>query len=245
MLHERAVTTPEVGGPVTARRVVLCLGTVGAVVVVAGVLLRYLQIQNPLPRRGHTFVQALGVEATRLFFPDAEGNAWSWFSALLLAAVAGGLAALSVAARQDRSMAARYAILAAIALLMSADEGAQLHEFLNQVGYRVTDRLGPFNAWLIPGVLVVVAVGALLLWVARGIDPGLRRRLLLAGVVFLTGAVGFEAIGTAYALGSGISNPWSTGGYLVLVAAEEGLEMLGALIALHAVLARVRLRVSA
>ena len=68
---------------------------------------------------------------------------------------------------------------------------------------------------------------------------------MLAGAVFLTGAVGLEAVGAAYALGSDLGNPWCTGRYLLLVAAEEVLEMLGALIALGAVLARVRVRVSA
>ena len=240
-----APTSSDLGGPAHARRLVVVLGGFGAAVLVAGLLLTYLQFQYPTPRPGRTFLQAVAAEGARLFFADAEGNAWSWFSALLLAAVAVVLAARALAVRPDRSMSVRYAVLAAIALLMSADEGAQLHEFLNQIGYRITDRLGPFNAWLIPGVVVVAAVGAGLLWVARGIDRALRRRLILAGVVFLTGAVGFEAIGTAYALGGEITNPWRTGRYLLLVAAEEGLEMLGALIALGAVLARVRMRVSA
>ncbi|MFP5371041.1 MAG: hypothetical protein ACLGI3_09880 [Actinomycetes bacterium] len=238
-------TGTDLGGPAAARRLVLLLGAVGAAMLAVGLLLAFALMQDPLPREGRTFVQAMAVEARRLFFPDAEGNAWSWFSALLLAAVAVVLAARARAVRADRSTSARYAILAAIALFMSADEGAQIHEFLNQVGLRITDRLGPFNSWLIPGVVLAAAVGAGLLWVARGIDAALRRRLVLAGAVFLTGAVGFEVIGTAYALGSEMDNPWRTGGYLLLVAAEEALEMLGALIALHAVLARVRIRVAA
>ena len=240
-----ALTPSFLGGPAQARRLVVVLGGVGAAMIVAGLVLTYLQIRYPTPRAGRTFGQAVASEAARLFFPDTEGNAWSWFSALLLAAVAMVLAARALAVRPDRSMSVRYGILAAVALLMSADEGAQLHEFLNQIGYRITDRLGPFNAWLIPGVVVVAAMGAGLLWVARGIDPALRRRLVVAGAVFLTGAVGFEAIGTVYALGSDLGNPWRTGRYLFLVAAEEALEMLGALIALGAVLARVRVRVTA
>lgn len=236
---------PAFGGPASARRLVVLLGSIGAAMLVVGLVLAYLLIQDPMPREGRTFAQALTVEARRLFYPDAEGNAWSWYSALLLASVAAVLAALAVAQRADRSMSARYGILAAIALLMSADEAAQLHEFLNQVGLRITDRLGPFNSWLIPGVVLVAVLGVGLLWLARGIDRGLRRRLVLAGAVFLTGAVGLEAVGTAYALGSELGNPWRTGRYLLLVAAEEALEMLGALLALGAVLARVRVRFSA
>ena len=238
-------TPADLGGPASARRLVVVLGALGTAMIAVGLVLAYLLHQDPVPRRGRTFGQALFVEARRLFFPDAEGNAWSWFSALLLASVAAGLAALAVAWRGDRSTSVRYGILAAIALLMSADEGAQLHEFLNQIGYRITDRLGPFNSWLIPGIVLVVALGAGLLWVARGIDAALRRRLVLAGAIFLTGAVGLEAVGTAYALTSELGNPWRTGRYLLLVAVEEGLELLGALIALGAVLTRVRIRISA
>ena len=91
----------------------------------------------------------------------------------------------------------------------------------------------------------MAVLGAGLLWLARGIDRALRRRLVLAGAVFLTGAVGLEAVGAAYALASEGGNPWRTGRYLLLVAAEEALEMLGALLAFGAVLARVRVRISA
>jgi hypothetical protein len=236
--------TTEVGGPAFTRRVVPVLAGTGAVMLVLGLVLTYLQYLDPVPQAGRTFVQAVTAEGARLFFADAEGNAWSWFSALLLAGVAAALAARAVALRGDRPASVRHGILAGIALLMSADEGAQLHEFLNQIGYRITDRLGPFNAWLIPGVLLVLVLGAVLLWLARGIDAALRRRLVLAGTVFLAGAVGMEAIGTAYALDSDLGNPWRTGRYLLMVAAEEALEMLGALIALAAVLTRIRVRVS-
>ena len=233
----------DLGGPAHARRLTVVLGTIGGVMLLVGIVLNYLLILDPLPRR-RTFGEAVWGEGARLFFPDAEGNAWSLFSALLLAAVAVLLALRAVALRGEGSASVRHGILAGIALLMSADEGAQLHEFLNQIGYRVTDRLGPFNAWLIPGVVVVALVGSALLWLARGIDRTLRLRLVVAGGVFLAGAVGLEAVGTVYALSSDLGNPWRTGQYMLLLAAEEALEMIGALMALGAVLARVHVRVS-
>ncbi|MCF6733603.1 hypothetical protein [Blastococcus sp. KM273129] len=161
----------------------------------------------------------------------------------MLAVLAAALAVLSIAARSEGGPASRYRVLAGVALFLSLDEGAQVHEFLNQVGVRVTDRLGTFNAWLIPGAGVLLVVGVLLLWLARGIEPALRRRLVLAGAVFMAGAVGMEALGAAFALSSDLPNPWLTGRYHLLVAAEEGLEMAGALIAVHAVVARIRVDV--
>ena len=230
----------SLGGPAAARRLVVVLGIAGLGVLGAGVVLDYLHINVPPTP---TFWRAVLAEAARLSYADAEGNAWSWFSALVLAALAAGLAGRAISARVTPGLGARYWVLAAFALFLSLDEGAQVHEFLNQVGIRVTDRLGPFNAWLVPGIAVFAVAGAFLLWLARGVEPALRRRLVVAGLVFVAGAVGMEALGTGWALSSDLPNPWLTGRYHLLVAVEEGLEMLGALIALHAVVARTRVEV--
>ena len=51
------------------------------------------------------------------------------------------------------------------------------------------------HQWVLIAVPIAVAVGLLLLWLARALDPVLRRRLLIAGIVFLAGAVGGEVVG--------------------------------------------------
>jgi len=225
---------------VRTRRVVPVLAVVVALVLVPGVLVEHVRVHHladaPVEAR---FVAE---QASRLLYVDREANLWAWLSSLLLALLAGALAA-SAAARRGAGLRWRpTAVLAATALLLSADEGAMLHETLNEVGVRLTDALGPFNAWLVPGAVLVLVAGLVLLRVARGIDPWLRRRLLLAGALFLAGALGAELLGAAFALSSDAPNPWETGTYHVLVAVEEGLEAAGALVALRAALATLVIR---
>jgi len=64
-----------------------------------------------------------------------------------------------------------------------------------------------------------------------------RRRLRAAGLIFLVGAIGFEVIGGAYASDHGQSDMV----YALIASAEEALEMLGAALAFHALLAHIPL----
>ena len=54
-----------------------------------------------------------------------------------------------------------------------------------------------------------------------------------------------EAVGAAFALSSDLPNPLLSGSYHLLLGAEEGLELCGALIAVRAMVARVHLEVPA
>lgn len=229
--------------PVRTERVVVVLAVVAAVVLTSGVLVEHVRVHrlDGAPAAARFFAE----QGSRLLYVDREANAWAWLSSVVLALLALVLAASSAACRGAGLRWGPLALLAATALLLSADEGAMLHETLNEVGIRLTDALGGFNAWLVPGVVVVLVAGVVLLRVARGIDPWLRRRLVLAGALFLAGALGMELVGALLALSSDAANPWETGTYHVLVAVEEGLEMAGALVALRAALATVEVRVGA
>lgn len=242
MVDSDVETGPPARGAVRTQRLVGWLALVLAVLAVAGVLVSWLRLQ--LPDDARPVVRFALDQLTRLLYVDAEANAWAWASSTVLALLA---AALAVSAAAHRGAGLRWrslVVLGAVALLLSADEAAMLHETLNEVGVRVTDVLGPFNAWLLPGVVVVLAAGVALLRVARGLDPWLRRRLVVAGAVFLAGAIGMEAVGAAFALTDDAANPWESGTYHVLVGVEEGLEAAGALIALRAVLATFEVRVA-
>ena len=81
---------------------------------------------------------------------------------------------------------------------------------------------------------------------ALTLDRALRRALVLGGVVFVAGAVGFEVLS-----GNRAASVGEDGLHWVLATVEEDLEILGVVIVLQALLQRlgaagtaVRLRVS-
>ena len=210
------------------RRFLWVVAIVFALMLLGGVVSHYLRENIDITTPGWPVLSALA----SLLYADGEGNLWSWASGLLLASIAFCLVAVGFAARNEAKRGAPYFILAAIALELSADEIAQLHEQLARFDLGT----GFTFAWLTVGVPVAIVAGLLMLWVARLIDRQLRRRLIVAGAIYLLGAVGFEAIGGIVV--GGRVDDLSRGSlpYHLLVGIEEGLEVTGALLALTAAL---------
>jgi hypothetical protein len=211
---------------------------------------------------GHTvFVILLGetppfsAERIRTFFDlDMEAAPGAYFSALAWLAVAGA-ALLHV--REDRLF---WYLVAALAAVMSLDEAVRIHERFTAIGERITPASGVFTIswWAIyPLVLApALVVGA------RGffrLDTATRNRLLIAGALFVVGAVGLEiaeSLATdAFIVENGLRGPqgtnWSEFDFALdtrgadlkrlmdrLVVVEEGLEMIGVALALRALLLR-------
>jgi uncharacterized membrane protein YhaH (DUF805 family) len=175
-----------------------------------------------------------GGELARQFDVAEEGNLTSWASSLLLLSAA---LLLAVAARTAKTAGDRDArwwwLLCGVFVYLSLDESASLHELLIEPVGSATDASGLFHqAWIIVAVPVVVVLGLVLLGFLRRLPSTTRRRFLVAGAVFLAGAVGFEALGGA-ALDAGLT---AHGVNRVLVSMEETLENLGAALFIGALL---------
>ncbi|TNM67419.1 hypothetical protein FHN55_10185 [Streptomyces sp. NP160] len=186
--------------------------------------------------------QAWLTEAARLVDLDAEGNLPTYFSSALLAATAAGLAAAAVLARARGWRAWPLAAPAAVAALLSVDELASLHEQMALLADLLGVDAGLRFSWVVPGVVVAAVVGTGLLLVARGMAPRLRWRLVVAGAVYLLGALVVETVtgGMFRPAPPGGLEPVQSTAYVLLNAVEEGLEMVGALLALRAVLLALR-----
>lgn len=190
--------------------------------------------------------QAWLTEAARLVDLDAEGNLPTYFSAAVLATTAVGLALAAALSRARGARGWPLAVPAAVAALLSVDELASLHEQLALVADLLGVDAGLRFSWVVPGAAVAVGVGLVLLVAARRMAPRLRWRLVVAGLVYLLGALVVEAVT------SGMFRPAPEGGlepvqstaYVLLNAVEEGLEMVGALLALRAVLSALRTAVT-
>lgn len=166
-----------------------------------------------------------GVDLVNL---DAEVSIPTWWQQLLLAGAA-ALAALNAdqLRRTDGPMYRYWFGLAGILAFISIDEGSEIHERLiapMREAFGITGGVLWF-AWLIPGLVLLAAflIVYFRFWWQLPSRP--RLALAAAGVLYVAGAAGVEMVGGAYESANGQDL-----GYSMIIAAEEGLEMLGATI---------------
>jgi len=178
---------------------------------------------------------ALGRSLLAWLHLDVEGCIATWFSSGVLLLDALLLAHAGCARRAAGDRAARtWLVLAAGCAFLSMDETVGMHERLGNAVARGLPGvgLGTF-AWVLPGS-IAVAAGALAFggFLRRQPEP-LRGRLIRATACYFGGALGLEAAG-AWLHAAGGKEWWA---YEVAVLAEEGLEMLGAVLLCRALLA--------
>jgi hypothetical protein len=171
----------------------------------------------------------------KLVYVDAEQSLPTLFQVLMLL---GAALLFAWIARVDHRDARRaWALVAVVFTLLGVDEFASLHEKATPVIRRALDVDSGllWFAWVIPGALVVLVIGAASVSFLRRVDPATRRLLLIAGALYVAGALGVELLGGAYA-SSDSKESWI---YVAIATAEEALEMLGALVAVYASLDRM------
>ena len=132
-------------------------------------------------------------------------------------------------------------LFAVVSVVAAADETAALHERLIFVG----DRLRPYvpfephYSWIIPGAIIAIVVVALLIRVVWALRPGITLTLVVAGVVFLAGALVIETWTGFVQRDAGGE---FTGLYMVLSHLEETLELVGVSLAIIALASMFRVR---
>ena len=142
--------------------------------------------------------QALGVTSLRPLRVGAEASLPTWFSVLNLTLASGLAVVLACAAHSHtRWHAGFWALLAALMLLLSIDEAVQIHEQLLEQGAALAPGLPALHShgWVIFGALFVMAVGALFVPFLMRLPRQLMIRLVVAGGLFVFGALGVESFG--------------------------------------------------
>jgi hypothetical protein len=148
-----------------------------------------------------------------------EANVPTWFSSSLLLACA--VAAWILRGRH-------WKLIAGIAAYMSLDEAAELHEHLG----------GHFSGavyfdWIIPAAVIVIALVVAFIPFIRALHPATRTRLIIAGCIYVGGALVMELPLGWWTEHRGID----TVGYALIDWVEETMEMVGAALACAALLA--------
>jgi hypothetical protein len=221
----------EINISVAPRSVAVLLTAIILLLMVASVSASLLNYQvatdNPL------LVEVIE-SLTRLWFLDYEANIPTWFSSSILLMAALLLGVIAVAKRRlSDPFALQWGILAALFLYLSLDEAAIIHE-MAIMPLRMAFQLGGifYYGWVIPALVAVL----ILLWLYRKflshLPPPTRIGFIIAGVVYVGGAVGVEVISGLYAEQYGEVGIV----YDLIITCEEVLEMLGIVLFIYALL---------
>lgn len=209
---------------IRARRVAAALCVVIAGLAIAGVVGQVLRY-----RFNHDNVFGL----VPLFGLDREANIPTWYSSVSLLIASALLAAVARARRQARDPDSRYwRGLAVIFLYLSVDEASSIHERLDLVPRAAALSAAFHYGWVVVGIAAVAVVGLLCLRFVLRLAPPIRRLFVLAGLLFVGGALGLELLEGYYASAAGPGNLT----YALLAALEEVLEMAGVAVFIYALL---------
>lgn len=132
-----------------------------------------------------------------LFDLDEEQNVPTWFSSIALLLCSLLLAFIaSETERQKKPYYYNWAVLAGIFLFLSIDEYASLHEgFTNPLreSFNLTGYF--YFAWVIPYGLVLIGLMIFYYKFLFSLPVKTRNNFILAGLLYLTGAIGFDMLG--------------------------------------------------
>ena len=162
---------------------------------------------------------------------DAELTVPAYVSSALLLAAALLLAVTAVATRSG--WRSHWGVLSVLFAGLSVDEALGFHEKLVEPVRSVLDVGGALHfAWVIPGAIFVAVVGLSFVPFLLRRPPWLRRLMVLAGALYVGGALGLEFVGGALAF-EGLDDSWA---YVVSGTVEEAAELAGVSVFLYALL---------
>jgi hypothetical protein len=174
----------------------------------------------------------------RQFDLDNERNIPTWYQSVTLAWCAVLIACVGQARKQRGAQDVRqWRVLAIGFALMSLDEAASFHESARLPAQLLKNIPGYLSfSWVVPGTLVVLLVCRYFWRWVTSLPSPLRRRVAVAGAIYVGGALGFEAIGGIESITIGLQNFV----YVLTYTTEEFLEMLGVALMTYAMLDYLR-----
>ncbi len=216
---------------ISARKVIIMLLTLFGVLLVArgaGLYATYVV--------GNSHVNGL----VPLFDFNEERSVPTWFSCWLMMMSAALLGVIATAQRYEGLPYLWWTVLALVFVYLSLDEALSFHERLNRP---VRDLLGTsgalYYAWVIPYAAFSLILLAFSLRPLHELPPATRRRLVLAGLLFVFGALGMEVVGSALVTANKMRITLHSDLAMTL---EEILEMSGAIVLVYALLKHIAAR---
>jgi hypothetical protein len=185
---------------------------------------------------------------TRLFDVNNENNIPTWYATITLLLCSLLLWLISSIKSHHKDQYARYwKGLSLLFLFLSLDEAASFHELLIPFGSTVQASGFLFFIWVIPGIIFALIVALIYFKFLMALPAQTRYLFVAAGVIYISGSVGFEMLG-GYYFDMHIKenvDAYATGlpalSMAMILAIEEFLEMLGILVFLYALMSYINL----
>lgn len=178
-----------------------------------------------------------------LLFLDGEQTIPTLYSSVVLVACAGLVALIGWGVKPAVDRMA-WRALAVVFLAAGIDEFAAIHErAIEPIRDGLAISSGPlYYAWVLPGAAAVVILTAVFSGFLWRLPADTRVRYLIAGALFVGGALGFEAAGASYVSGSigpiapDVDPDAARSGilYVMFATIEESLELIGVAVFLTA-----------
>ncbi len=208
---------------ITPQRLLRWASSAGAVVIGAGYVEQIPNLFLQPPTRDGWF---------DFFNLEAEMGSSAWYSSLLLFLVGAlMLWSATIERRQGRGTWPGWLILGIGFVYMSLDEMSMIHEHTGALLENTPNFFGLFQFhWVEFGLAVCLVVAVAFIPFLLRLPRITAVRLVIAGAVYVGGAVGMEMVGGAISAAQGYTRL-----YVLATMLEETLEIVGALLALRCV----------
>jgi hypothetical protein len=168
---------------------------------------------------------------------NGESNIPAFFSSIILL-IAGGLLLLIHTQQKNYTESKptrHWLILGWIFMFMAVDENVQIHEHIAdfvrpQLGNDLSGLL--HWAWVVPYAILTLAVVAYFIGFVLRLPPYTRNLIIVAGALFVTGALGLELVEGYLYKRYGIDHLYNR----ILYCIEELMEMTGVVLFIYALL---------
>lgn len=139
-----------------------------------------------------------------------------------------------VARVRSEPRSAGWFLFAILFAVLSLDEAAQLHERLSVIGRNMVVPSGfLLFPWVVPGAIITLVIGVASLFWLQILPRVTAVRFLVAGAIFVGGALGIEMLEAAVADHYGTLNVLP---YYLLSTLEESMELVGVILFIRALL---------
>ena len=183
----------------------------------------------------YNFTNSVPAALTKLFNLNGEKTFAALFSTAILAFAAMLLGLITLDAfKRGRQYVWHWFGLTIIFAYLAADELLAIHEAISRLIAKGSSIVGELTwaLWVLPFGILVLVFGLVYLRFLMSLAPVYRIRFIIAELVYVGGALGFEIIGAMFVASYGGASI----GHDILVILEETLEMSGIILWISALL---------
>ena len=174
-----------------------------------------------------------GSYSGRLFRLDEESNIPTFYSAFNLAISSVLLALIAWKKKLNNSRYTKHwQFLSVLFFLLAIDEVAMIHEILTILRKPLNASGFFYFTWVVPAIIFLIFLSLMFISVLKSLPKRIRTLFIVAGIIYIGGAIGVEMIGAYHSETFGENNIT----YGIITTIEESLEIIGVLVFIYSLL---------